>query len=319
VRHRVSILKPHTLLTIASSLGWRKWLNSRLCESVLGRRMGKVRELLCLDPSIHTMSSLLRCCISTALRPHVTSALPAHSFAFSQAVGVVAWHKDLLDEACAEDPAEYLLDPLPLREGPPPSMLRGQPHRQLTQLPTASFAKQAHDCVFTSMFSVGENRLKSANGIGATETGSRQTVRCVPCDSNLMVGVPSLYEGTGAKSLRYRDLGCCPAHIKVRKGEWAHQHTMDKSWHVLLSPRDARKVLQAGWGEMWPIACLDKQYAPPGYTLLFAPRDEREVRVFLGCMQAAHKNSQAHQDRSQVARGKSGSLNRSSNLRRKAS
>jgi hypothetical protein len=195
----------------------------------------------------------------------------------------VSWNKDLLDEACADDLSEFLLSPLPLREGSPPPMLRGQPHRQLAQLPSVTLAKQAHDLVFVDLFGAAGTRA------------CRSAALCVPCDSNLLVGAPSLYEGTGAKSLRYSNLSCCPAHIKARKGEWAHQHTMDKSWHVLLSPRDARKVprkvLQAGWGETWPISCLDSSYGPPGYTLLFAPRDDTEIEVLLMVVNAAHKNS----------------------------
>ena len=52
---------------------------------------------------------------------------------------------------------------------------------------------------------------------------------------------------------------------------------MDGSWHVLLAPADAQEVVAKGFGEMWPAAT--EGWAPIGYVLVYAPRDEAELAV----------------------------------------
>lgn len=44
---------------------------------------------------------------------------------------------------------------------------------------------------------------------------------------------------------------CC-RRVFLRSCELGHQHSLDGSWHLLLSPKDALTVLDKGWGETGP-------------------------------------------------------------------
>src|SRR4051812_12119347 len=57
--------------------------------------------------------------------------------------------------------------------------------------------------------------------------------------------------------------------------EVAHVHPADHSLHVYLSPRDARLVIEKGWGQRFPILWL----APSSWVMVYAPRDEKEVKI----------------------------------------
>ena len=69
-------------------------------------------------------------------------------------------------------------------------------------------------------------------------------------------------------------------------GEIAHIHPSDGSMHMILSPSDAKTVLEAGWGERHPLAGV---YAglPETYMLIYAPRNAEENAVLAGMLGAA--------------------------------
>lgn len=57
-------------------------------------------------------------------------------------------------------------------------------------------------------------------------------------------------------------------NVDVNKHELAHIHHLDGSLHIVLSPQDARKVIQRGWGELHPLAgLLYRGYHFPPYWL----------------------------------------------------
>lgn len=64
--------------------------------------------------------------------------------------------------------------------------------------------------------------------------------------------------------------------------EVAHVHPSDSSLHVYLAPRDARLVVQSGWGVRFPVPWL----APSSWVMVWAPRDEGEVGVVRGIVGA---------------------------------
>ena len=99
--------------------------------------------------------------------------------------------------------------------------------------------------------------------------------------------VDSLYEGTGAKSLRFTpsSFSKCCGDVVERKGEWAVVQRLDSSWRVLLSPTDAAAVLESGYGELCPAAALG--YVPVGYVLIYAPRTREEIEVLLRILEAS--------------------------------
>ncbi|KAF2801047.1 hypothetical protein K505DRAFT_291520 [Melanomma pulvis-pyrius CBS 109.77] len=57
--------------------------------------------------------------------------------------------------------------------------------------------------------------------------------------------------------------------------EIAHVHPNDNSLHVYVSPRDAKTVIEKGWGQRFPVSWL----APVSWIMVYAPRDEEEVGI----------------------------------------
>jgi hypothetical protein len=56
--------------------------------------------------------------------------------------------------------------------------------------------------------------------------------------------------------------------------EIAHVHPQDRSLHVWLSDADAKAVVEKGWGERFVV-----KFAPSGYVMVYAPRNEDEVKI----------------------------------------
>ncbi|KAJ5981782.1 hypothetical protein N7522_013410 [Penicillium canescens] len=75
---------------------------------------------------------------------------------------------------------------------------------------------------------------------------------------------------------------CNPEAQKVGF-EIAHTHPEDNSLHMLLSPADARAVLEAGWGRRF----ADPSSVPPGWIMVYAPRDLEEVNLVRRMVEAA--------------------------------
>jgi len=97
----------------------------------------------------------------------------------------------------------------------------------------------------------------------------------------------SLQEGTGALGARWRSTRCCE-DLKRNKQEFAHQHSLDKSWHVLLSPAHAFEVINKGWEERGPPQAT-LGMAPVGMVLVYAPRNEGERLLFLDTLMASKR------------------------------
>lgn len=61
------------------------------------------------------------------------------------------------------------------------------------------------------------------------------------------------------------------------RNEIAHLHESDGgSMHVSMSPKDAKLVIEKGWGERFG---LSGTFLPITYTMVYAPRDEEEMKV----------------------------------------
>ena len=76
------------------------------------------------------------------------------------------------------------------------------------------------------------------------------------------------------------------AQAKPTKGEFAHIHQFEGSAHVLLSWKDAKSVIDLGWGERHPLGGSPGML-PMAYTLVYAPRDDEEFRVWKGILKAS--------------------------------
>ena len=64
------------------------------------------------------------------------------------------------------------------------------------------------------------------------------------------------------------------ADDRVLQREIAHAHPVDNSLHVWLSDRDARAVIEAGWGQRFPLT-----FVQSGWVMVYAPREEAEVDI----------------------------------------
>lgn len=68
--------------------------------------------------------------------------------------------------------------------------------------------------------------------------------------------------------------------------EIAHMHGSDGSMHLNLAPRDAKLVLERGWGQRHPIAGTILYL---GDVMVYAPRNEEELEVSQKITRAAAK------------------------------
>jgi hypothetical protein len=64
------------------------------------------------------------------------------------------------------------------------------------------------------------------------------------------------------------------AKDKILDHEIAHAHPADNSLHVWLSDPDARSVIEAGWGQRFPLTFVQR-----GWVMVYAPRTDAELEV----------------------------------------
>lgn len=155
---------------------------------------------------------------------------------------------DLLDPSLlSKDGASYIKAPLRRREGPPPRiMARTMPQRQ--------HPERISDAAHTRLHSLMEDIAKEHPDIlevKPSHTEGKTT--------------DGLYAKTDAPNLNPI------AKDKILNHEIAHAHPAENSLHVWLSDRDARKVIEAGWGQRFPLT-----FVKQGWTMVYAPRDETE-------------------------------------------
>lgn len=95
--------------------------------------------------------------------------------------------------------------------------------------------------------------------------------------SDKLVYKKSFYEKhTDAITLCHPE--CGHVYGKTSSGEVAHIHPVDGSMHMILSPSDALKAIDAGWGELHGLAGFMGKL-PASYTFVYAPRDAQEMGV----------------------------------------
>jgi hypothetical protein len=64
------------------------------------------------------------------------------------------------------------------------------------------------------------------------------------------------------------------AKDKILNHEIAHAHPAENSLHIWLSDPDARKVIEADWGQRFPLT-----FVKSGWTMVYAPRNDEELAV----------------------------------------
>ncbi|PYI02349.1 hypothetical protein BO78DRAFT_268049, partial [Aspergillus sclerotiicarbonarius CBS 121057] len=98
---------------------------------------------------------------------------------------------------------------------------------------------------------------------------------------------PSQTEGKTADGLYARGdldtLNSVARETAILAREIAHVHPEENSLHVWLSERDAKSVVEGGWGMRFPPL----GGVPPGWVLVYAPRDEGGMDVVESIVKAA--------------------------------
>jgi hypothetical protein len=67
------------------------------------------------------------------------------------------------------------------------------------------------------------------------------------------------------------------SYVTKCRNEIVHMHEVDGSMHVVLTPQDAKLVIERGWGERMGLA--GRLMLPSTYVIIYAPRDESELAV----------------------------------------
>jgi len=150
----------------------------------------------------------------------------------------------------------YLNSKLSHREGARPKVRGIAPHRQLDQ-------KISPDLFV---------KLRKA----ITDMGSRS---------------PGLLNGTSCLEKHGPGLFAAAPVNRTRhcSGEVCHAHPSDGSMHLTLHPADAALVLSQAWGERHPLSSGGwlARFVPPGFVLIYAPRNEEEIEVVTRIVAAA--------------------------------
>ncbi|KAI1072452.1 hypothetical protein LB507_003267 [Fusarium sp. FIESC RH6] len=147
---------------------------------------------------------------------------------------------------------------VPVREAPRPKIGSWTaPSRQLTDLASKDII-EAYQSFLSTLASESPTKLKIAS-------------------STLERHGPALFVASDnpshpiAKSM-YREIG--------------HMHGSDGSLHLNLAPKDAKLVLERGWGQRHPLAGTVLYL---GDIMVYAPRSEEELEVVKGITRAAAK------------------------------
>lgn len=151
------------------------------------------------------------------------------------------------------DGLSYLKQPLPKRQGPPPHIIsRTLPQRQDPAPLSGDVWKRLH-----AVPSLYVQKYPDSLILDKSITEGRST--------DAIYARPDL---PGRKNA---------THDPILGDEIAHVHPAENSLHVWLTKVDTRKVVEAGWGQRFPLASLGM--VDEGWTFVYAPRSMEEVDV----------------------------------------
>lgn len=119
---------------------------------------------------------------------------------------------------------------------------------------------------------------KSTVDAGVEEQISKLIPALVAQHPDLLELRPSKTEGGSTDAIYAKEtlstLNALTKSNRMLGTEIAHAHPSEGSLHVWLTQRDARTVVEKGYGERFPLVFIDK-----GWTLVYAPRTLKEVAV----------------------------------------
>jgi hypothetical protein len=170
------------------------------------------------------------------------------------------------DDLLSNDQSGYLTEQdVPLRNRLRPMILRGVPHRQLTQ--------QAPDDIMHEMD-------KYMTSISIPRYAGKTL------NNELLLRGKSVVEYTGADALFLPNA----SQKTFDKGEIAHLHSNDGSFHMKLHPSDAKLLIERQWAERFPLAGLNlygRIEIPHTYSLIYAPETSTDLEIWKTILRAA--------------------------------
>ncbi|RAH87627.1 hypothetical protein BO86DRAFT_7170 [Aspergillus japonicus CBS 114.51] len=213
-------------------------------------------------------------------------------------------------------PQQGLLSPshLPPRSGPRPVVTGIAPQRQTTQKSDAAIyetlSTEIHrlvalhpDTLYTGTscfekYSTGMFCAGNGNGNGGATAAcggsdsTTTTTTTTTSTSNINTIAPTLKASNAnanANSNSHQQEQ--RRHRLTCNGEVCHAHPSDGSLHLTLHPADVKLVLERGWGQRHPLA-RDSWWwwlriVPPGFVMVYAPRDAEELECVLEIIRAA--------------------------------
>ena len=154
-----------------------------------------------------------------------------------------------------DDSSTASIGSLPLREGPRPETGPAMPHQQLTQ----NAPPEMQERLFARARGLPGVRV---DGSGVSVPGARAFILD-----------PIMAKG--------------PREAFMVGTEFAHLHpSQDGSLHLTLPEEAVAEVEGTGWGEMHPMARMGE--GPRTMVMVFGPRDELELEVVWGIVQASY-------------------------------
>jgi len=163
---------------------------------------------------------------------------------------------------------------IPLRNQSRPKMLRAVPHRQLTQ--------QAPDHIMYEIHKHIESiSIPRYNG---------------EAPNHLLLRGKSVVEYTGADGIFLPNAN----QNTFEKGEFAHVHSNDGSFHMILHPSDAKLLINKQWAEKFPlngVNLFNKIIVPDTYLLVYAPQNEDDLKIWKTILNAAINYNRDNQNK----------------------
>lgn len=150
------------------------------------------------------------------------------------------------------------LSTLPMRDLPRPIVApHAVPHRQISQIPDAA--------TMTDLSHAFDDIVKS--------NGERLEFKLSQYEKhNQAIWLKDVTGGNPATGLG---------------GEIGHFHPSDGSMHTILSPSDARQVIDKGWGELHSMARFKRIFPTETFLMLYAPAKPEHVPIIKSIIAAA--------------------------------
>ena len=188
-----------------------------------------------------------------------------------------------------EQPGRHYLRHLPLRSGERPKVRGIAPQRQVTQKGSDKICTALSNAM-ANLYATNAHLLNHAKSYFEKHNLAlffAPRIKQHTCKTKRslvgqrLVKVPVIPK---AKSYLNRP---DPLHaIWGKPAEIMHMHKIDSSMHLTLHPSDAAIVIRQGWGEMHPLAGQGP-WVPRGFCMIYAPRDEKDIRVIMRIVRAA--------------------------------